>query len=118
MPPRDRMALAAMERAWHETQRQALEDALQTIRYDDEISTTLGQRGDELLLVLSHAAALDELPSGTIAAWIHAQDLRPALAILTRSGRLGPRARALWQIPQPAHTAMWATARSLLGARR
>jgi hypothetical protein len=118
MLPRDRMALAAMERAWHETQRQALEDALQGIRYDDEVLTTLGQRGDELLLVLSHADALDELPAGTVAAWIHAQDLRPALAILIQSGPLGPRVHALGQTPQPAHAAMWTTARRLLGAGR
>jgi hypothetical protein len=114
MPPRDRDPLAAMERAWHDAQRQALEDALQAVGGHDVVDR-LGRRGEQLLLVLRHAAALDELPPGTVAAWIHAQDLRPAFGILRRSGRLGDRVDALRQIPQPAHAAVWATASHLLG---
>jgi hypothetical protein len=117
MPPRDRDPLAAMECAWHDTQRQALEDALQAVGGNDVVDR-LGRRGEQLLLVLHHAAALDELPPGTVAGWIHAQDLRPAFGILRRSGRLGDRVDALRQIPQPAHAAVWATASRLLGVPR
>lgn len=117
MPPRDRDALAAMGHAWHEAQRQALEHALEAVR-GDEWTDCLGRWGEQLLLVLRHAAALDEMPPGTVAAWIHAQDLRPALAILGRSGRLGARVDALRLIPQPVHAAVWATASQLLGAPR
>jgi hypothetical protein len=117
MPPHDRDTLAAMDRAWHDAQRQAIEDALQAVGGHDAVDR-LGRRGEQLLLVLRHAAALDELPPGTVAAWIHAQDLRPALGILRRSGRLGDRVDALRQIPQPSHAAVWATASRLLGAPR
>jgi hypothetical protein len=117
MPPRDRDALAAMEHAWHEAQRQALEHALEAVRGDDS-ADCLGRWGGLLLLVLRHATALEEMPLGTVAAWIRAQDLRTALAILSRSGRLGPRADTLRQIPQPAHTAVWATTSRLFGALR
>jgi hypothetical protein len=116
MPRHDR-ALAAMGHAWHAAQRQALEDALQAVRGDDW-ADCLGRWGGQLLLVLRHAAALDELPAGTVEGWIHAQDLRPALGILSRSGRLGARVDALRLIPQPAHAAVWATASRLLGTTR
>jgi len=114
MPPRDRDTLAALERAWHDAQRQVLEDVLQAVGGHDAVDR-LARRGEQLLLVLRHDAALDELPPGTVAAWIHAQDLRPAFGILRRSGRLGDRVDALRQIPQPAHAAVWATASHLLG---
>jgi hypothetical protein len=114
---RDQSALLVMDRAWHAAQCEALERALAEVGGSDGVDLH-GRRGEQLLLVLGHAAALAELPRGVVAAWADARDIRPALAILSRSGPPGARVAALLQTPPSAWPAVWAVACRLLASRR
>src|SRR5947208_2060692 len=96
-------------RRWDDTQREALDQALDAVRERGR-ANGWDSRGAQLAAVLLHAAALDERPPGMVVEWLRRRDFNPAVAILRQSGALASGVELLLRTPPEERAAMWSAA--------